>query len=354
MVFAMNTQTLYRKHRPQAFTDVIGQDHIVQMLQGALQNNKIGHAYLFIGTRGIGKTTLARIFASEIGISPEDTYEIDGASHRKIEDIRALREAVATLPFNSAKKVYIIDEVHMLTKEAFNALLKTLEEPPSHVIFMLATTEPDRIPATIISRCQVMRLHTPTVQTISTLLIQTAKKEQKELDDDAAVSLAFLADGSFRDALGVLQQVLDTTQDTNINNTHIASMFGLADHALIENILLAIVKKDAETFAQLLQKLPQGNMANQLLLKRTTRIIRTLLRMQYAPAQKDTLLKQATNEEVETLTKISAVLDTKFTSSALKILLDGIINLGTLQYAELTTELVMHQLWEKGVVQMKK
>jgi DNA polymerase III subunit gamma/tau len=131
---------LYRKYRPKSFKDVLGQEHITDALSNAIKLGNISHAYLFTGTRGTGKTSVARIFASEIGTSANDLYEIDAASNRGIDDIRELRESVNSMPFDSTYKVYIIDEVHMLTKEAFNALLKTLEEPPRHVIFILATT----------------------------------------------------------------------------------------------------------------------------------------------------------------------------------------------------------------------
>ena len=132
----MEYTALYRKYRPEKFDEVLGQDHIITSLRGALKNDSVAHAYLFSGTRGTGKTSIARIFAGELGCTKNDVYEIDGASNRKIDDIRALRDAVATLPLESPYKVYIIDEVHMLTKDAFNALLKTLEEPPQHVIFI--------------------------------------------------------------------------------------------------------------------------------------------------------------------------------------------------------------------------
>ncbi|HXK39597.1 MAG TPA: AAA family ATPase, partial [Candidatus Paceibacterota bacterium] len=146
---------LYRKYRPQSFDAVRGQDHIVAVLSSALEKGQVGHAYLFSGTRGTGKTSVARIFAKALGIGEQDTYELDAASNRGIDDVRALRDAVHVMPFGSPYKIYIIDEVHMLTKEAFNALLKTLEEPPAHVIFILATTEFEKLPETIVSRCEV-------------------------------------------------------------------------------------------------------------------------------------------------------------------------------------------------------
>ncbi len=157
----MEHSALYRKYRPEAFSEIIGQEHIVTALSGALKEEKISHAYIFFGGRGTGKTTTARIVAKALGTDPSDLYEIDAASNRGIDNIRELRENVGTLPFNSKYKVYIIDEVHMLTKEAFNALLKTLEEPPSHVVFILCTTELEKVPETIISRCQEFTFRKP-------------------------------------------------------------------------------------------------------------------------------------------------------------------------------------------------
>ena len=145
------TGALYRKYRPQTFAEVRDQEHITTVLKGIIKKQEIPHALLFSGTRGTGKTTLARIFAKEIGTSSIDLYEIDAASNRGIDDVRELKEAVHTVPYESKYKVYIIDEVHMLTKEAFNALLKTLEEPPAHVVFILATTEEEKLLDTILS-----------------------------------------------------------------------------------------------------------------------------------------------------------------------------------------------------------
>jgi DNA polymerase-3 subunit gamma/tau len=146
--------SLYRKYRPTGFEQVVGQDHIVSVLKQSVEGGSPAHAYLFCGGRGIGKTSVARIFARALGTSENDIYEIDAASHTSVENIRELNEAVNTLPFDSKYKVYILDEVHMLSKSAFNAFLKTLEEPPKHVIFILATTEMDKLPETIVSRCQ--------------------------------------------------------------------------------------------------------------------------------------------------------------------------------------------------------
>jgi DNA polymerase-3 subunit gamma/tau len=202
------TTALYRKYRPNNFSEVKDQDHIVSVLEGAIKKGKIPHAILFSGTRGTGKTTLARIFAKAIGTADLDMYEIDAASNRGIDDVRELKEAVHTLPYESTHKVYIIDEVHMLTKEAFNALLKTLEEPPSHVVFILATTEEEKLLDTILSRCQVFRMHSPSRSVLAEIVTEVANKEGFKLEADAADLIAIAADGSFRDALGVTQKVI--------------------------------------------------------------------------------------------------------------------------------------------------
>lgn len=218
---------LYRKWRPKSFEDVVGQSHITETLQKAIDTDKVAHAYLFSGPRGTGKTSTAKIFARAMNcvhgptshpcneceicrhiLSGEsmDVVEIDAASNRSIEDIRTLRETIKFMPAEGNKKIYIIDEVHMLTTEAFNALLKTLEEPPAHVIFILATTEPERIPMTILSRCQRYEFHRITSADIAARLMYVAEQEHIGLTKGAAHILAVQADGGMRDALSMLDQ----------------------------------------------------------------------------------------------------------------------------------------------------
>ncbi len=200
--------SLYRKYRPQAFADVIGQDHVVSVLKESLKNSTIGHAYLFCGTRGTGKTSIARIFARALGTTSNDLYEIDAASNTSVDDIRELTEAVYTVPLESKYKVYILDEVHMLSKAAFNAFLKTLEEPPKHVIFILATTETEKLPDTIVSRCEVYNFKKPTTEILKKVVQNVCEKEGVKIESSAAELVALLGDGSFRDTLSTLQKVL--------------------------------------------------------------------------------------------------------------------------------------------------
>ena len=171
-------QVLYRKYRPTAFKEVKGQDAVVEVLKKTIEKNKLSNAYLFYGSRGTGKTTIARIFAKDIGVDEIDIHEIDAASHTSVDDIRDINESSRILPIKSGYKVYILDEAHMLSKSAFNAFLKTLEEPSSHTIFILATTEQEKLPDTIISRCQTFSLNRPSVILIRDLMMDVAKKRR--------------------------------------------------------------------------------------------------------------------------------------------------------------------------------
>lgn len=237
---------LYRAYRPKTFADVIGQEHLVSLLTGALEQNKIAHAYLFYGGRGTGKTSVARILAKELKCNPEDVIEIDAASNRGIDEIRELRDAVRTAPFSSPYKVYIIDEAHMLTKEASNALLKTLEEPPSHVIFILATTDPEKLPQTIVSRCQKIEFKKPELKILAAHLVDIAKKENKILSDQSALLVAQHGKGSYRDALGTLQQVLSQVQDEKVEDELVANFLGVPEKEIVLEALESICRQDSK------------------------------------------------------------------------------------------------------------
>lgn len=248
---------LYRKYRPQTFEDVVGQSQVVALLKKAIEDKKISHAYLFCGGRGTGKTTVARIFARDIGCNPEDIIEIDAASNRGIDEIRELRDAVRTSPFSSPYKVYIIDEAHMLTKEAANALLKTLEEPPRHVIFVLATTDPEKLPATIVSRCQKVIFSTPDLGTLAKRLVHVAKEEGRKLDDATAHLIAKHGKGSYRDALGVLEQAL-TTFGELLEGESVRTFLGQPKHELVLRLLKAVCQKDTKNLIETITSLKKG------------------------------------------------------------------------------------------------
>lgn len=261
----MAYKALYRTYRPQLFREVVGQDVVVKTLQNAIANKKISHAYLFSGPRGTGKTTIARIFAKALncenlallepcekctschevsdGISP-DVIEIDAASNNGVDEMRDLRDKVKFLPSGAHYKIYIIDEVHMLSPSAFNALLKTLEEPPSHVVFILATTEPQKLPATIISRCQRFEFKSLTVNEITKKLRSVCSKEEVEISEEALNAISETAEGALRDALGILDQAISygdkkvTIEDVNIvtGNLSYDKLLELADNFENKNI----------------------------------------------------------------------------------------------------------------------
>ena len=217
-------QALYRKYRPQTFNDIVGQNHIVSVLKNAIDKDQISHAYLFYGSRGTGKTSIAKIFANEVNSNEVyqkenvDIIEIDAASNNGVDEVRDIKEAIKFLPTEGKYKVYIIDEVHMLTTAAFNALLKTLEEPPAHVIFILATTEIHKIPATILSRCQRFEFKNLSQDQLIDRLRYIAKEENLVIEEAAIEKIATLAKGGLRDAISILDQVSNYSEEITLNH----------------------------------------------------------------------------------------------------------------------------------------
>lgn len=278
---------LYRTYRPQKWSEVVGQDHIVSGLSDAIAGKRLAHAYLFSGSRGTGKTTTARIFAKAIGTADEDVYEIDAASNRGIDDIRHLREHVSTLPFSSVYKVYIIDEVHMLSKDAWNALLKTLEEPPAHVIFILATTELDKVPDTIISRCQTFSFRKPTREILRKEVTLIAKKEGFTLDAGAGDLIALLGDGSFRDALGTLQKVISVSADKKISREEVEKITGAPRADLINRFIAAVISGDSDSALKLLGEADKMNIAMNTFATLLLEKMRYILLVQHSPSSKE-------------------------------------------------------------------
>mgnify|MGYP003082632405 FL=1 len=257
------SQALYRKYRSRSLDEVLGQDHVTSILRRALEQGKIAHAYLLTGPRGVGKTSVARILAHEINHLPYDDdssnldiIEIDAASNNGVDDIRALREKAQVAPVSAPKKVYIIDEVHMLSKSAFNALLKTLEEPPEHVVFILATTDADRLPATILSRVQQFFFHPIPTEIMTRQLMNIAKKEGFAIEEDAARLIAERSHGGFRDGISTLDQLsILATSDQPLTANMVTEYLGLSDATMLGNLLDSYPSDDNEKVLNIFQEL---------------------------------------------------------------------------------------------------
>ena len=260
-IFSM--KALYRKYRPLHLSEVIGQDKTIEQLQGALTKGKISHAYLFVGPRGCGKTSVARIFAHEINhfdYQLEDSYidiiEIDAATFTSVDNIRELREKAMIMPTLGKYKVYIIDEVHMLSNSAFNALLKILEEPPEHVIFIMATTNPEKIPATIISRTQIYRFNLAEPKVMQDFLRSVCDKEGIKISDDALKIITERGGGSFRDSLSILNQIgtVNLSEET-IEASDVSAALGIPEHQEIQNLINFYENSDTENITNTLAAL---------------------------------------------------------------------------------------------------
>lgn len=277
----MSERVLYRKYRPRDFAEVAGQKHVTGAIQNAFRTGRVAHAYLFSGPRGVGKTSVARLIAKSLNCAAHasgkgevpcnacafctdfnegrasDVIEIDAASNRGIDEMRQLREGVRFVPTQGKYKTYIIDEVHQLTKEAFNALLKTLEEPPSHAVFVLATTDPEKVPATIISRTQHYHFRRPQPEEMAERLIAMATKEGAALEPDAARLIAFAAEGSFRDAESILGKVM-AVQDKKITRAEAEEILGLPKREAVKRMFTLIAQKKSAEALVLIQELSEA------------------------------------------------------------------------------------------------
>jgi len=337
--------SLYRKYRPQNFAEVIGQDHIVKVLKGAIDLGNISHAYLFAGSRGTGKTSIARIIASELGTSASDLYEMDAASNRGIDDIRDIRISVETLPFESKYKVYIIDEVHMLTKDAFNALLKTLEEPPSYVVFILATTEIEKIPDTVLSRCQIFQFKKPNQKLLKDLVLSISKKEGFTIDGSGAELIAMLGDGSFRDAQGILQKVLSFTKDKKISLAEIEMVTGAPKGSIVNDFVVAVSEKNVAIAMASIKEAGENNVDIKVFLKLAIAKMRYVLLLKYAKEMSDNIKENVSEEDFEFLKKISERTENSINSSVLSELLLAEQSVSRAYISELPVELALIKLF---------
>lgn len=293
----MEHLALYRKYRPKTFDEVIGQEHITRALQNQIATNKIGHAYLFTGARGIGKTSIARIFAKAVNCEHNkngspcgecevckrlenendiNIIEIDAASNNRVDDVREIREKVKFLPVGAKYKVYIIDEVHMLTDSAFNALLKTLEEPPSHVIFILATTEAHKLPATILSRCIKFDFRLVSIQELEKLLQKILDNEGISYDNDALRLIASAGEGSVRDTLSIADCIV-AYSDGKIAKESVLKVLGTTDYDLLISFFDILKEKDIGKLLQFVDNIDKSGKNLSVFVKELSRHSRNLL-----------------------------------------------------------------------------
>lgn len=334
---------LYRKYRPQNFAEVRGQEHVISVLQAAVKQKKISHAYLFAGSRGTGKTTMARILAKALGTDEQDVYEMDAASNRGIDEIRELREGVATLPFNSTYKFYIIDEAHALTRDAWGAFLKTLEEPPSHVIFVLATTELEKVPETIVSRCQVFQFKKPAHEALKSLALDVAKKEGAALTPAGAELIALMGEGSFRDTLGILQKVLTVSADKKLSEEEVGKVVGAPSSATVNTFLEALAKKDIAGAIEAFHKATEGGAEPKVFALLAIAKVRGVLLMRFAPELKGEVAEQFGEDDLKLLKELSGKSGAAINSGLLSELLTALIEMNRAPLPQIPLELALYR-----------
>ncbi len=299
----MSHISLYRKYRPQNFSEVLGQDAIVKSLESSLKSGAISHAYLFAGSRGTGKTSIARIFAKELGTSPNDIYEIDAASNNGVDEMRELTSGISTLPFDSKYKVYILDEVHMLSKSSFNALLKTLEEPPAHVIFILATTELHKVLDTVKSRCQVFEFKKPTIEILVGMIQEGIKKEGFKIDDEAAELIAKRGNGAFRDTWGIVERVIQSAASKNISVSEIETIMATPHHELVTEFIGALISKNLESSLSIVHKVTDEGHSMDHFIENILEHLRLVLLFRFSPQFAESVSSDLQKDSVTELKK---------------------------------------------------
>ncbi len=356
---------LYRKYRPRTFDDVISQEHITNTLKNQIINGSTAHAYLFTGSRGTGKTTCAKILSMAVNCdhpengnpcmkcdhcreildgSTPDVIEMDAASNRGVDDVRRLREEVSYTPVSCKYRVYIIDEVHMLTKEAFNALLKTLEEPPPHVKFILATTELHKVPATISSRCQRFEFHRINVGDSSKRLMQIAEKEGFTLDEDAAALISRLSDGGMRDALSVLDRCVSC--DSHVTSGVVRSCAGIADNHHLYEFSEMIAARNTAGCIRLLGELHNQSKDIALIINNLIEHFRDLMIYKSAPQESDLLF--ALPDELGRVASIAGTYTMGEVLNCLSLLSECSENIGRARQRKTLAEICLVKMCARG------
>lgn len=379
---------LYRKYRPQNFGEVVGQNHITEMLKKSVSSNRISHSYLFSGPKGTGKTSMARILAKAVNCINEretaiqdaiqdgeprvsanynttgepcniciscdeitngrslDLIEIDAASNRGIDEIRALKEAVWLNPLKSKYRVYIIDEVHMLTKEAFNALLKTLEEPPQHSIFILATTEREKIPETITSRCEQFKFKKMTDENVKFSLKNILEKEKIKIGEEALSMLAILADGSLRDAHSKLEQCLNF-EKKEIQDFEVRNFFGLPAETQVENFLKSIILKNSEEAVKIAREIQKDEIDARLFIKLVLRSLRFLMLLLLSPQTENEIKNLMSPQNLEFIKSLKLQTNVSEIENLLKFFLDAYLSPVHSYFPELPLEMALAEIFKR-------
>lgn len=360
----MTYQVTARRWRPQLFDEVVGQEHVVKTLKNAIQHNRLAHAYLFSGTRGVGKTTTARILAKSINcangltVSPcgkcdkcieisagnsMDVIEIDGASNNSVDDIRDLKENVKYAPAKSRFKIYIIDEVHMLSKSAFNALLKTLEEPPSHIKFIFATTEENKIPETILSRCQCFEFRHIALKDIIFQLKKIIESEGINIEEESLAIIAKTAEGSMRDAESIMDQVISFA-GKDIKREDIVSILGLVAFDIVAVFIDKIIEKKPATLLELFQEVIFQGQDLRLFLKELLEYIRNLIVLKTSKELKK--LFSLSPEELDRIKAQSEKISLEELHQIFKIVSDTEIGIKNSSYPVMSVEMALIRLTE--------